>query len=405
MVIPKAPRIFDMCNREMRIEKGWSADQKYCISDSQGNKYLLRISPAEQYERKKRQFEQMRQVAALGIPMCGPVEFGSCEEGVYSILGWIDGVDAEEALKAMPQAQQYAYGMDAGRALRAIHSIPAPADLENWEARFNRKMDRKLRMYSECTLKYENGQAFIDFIQTHRHLLKDRPQTYQHGDYHVGNMMIDPQGKLHIIDFDRDDFGDPWEEFNRIVWCAQAAPAFASGMVDGYFEGAVPMEFWRLLALYIASNALSSLPWAMPFGQEEISVMRQQAQEILDWYDNMTCVVPKWYMGRTKHIVSVIIDRPLGSHHPKHPDIYYPVNYGYIPGIIAPDGEEQDAYILGVDVPVTEFIGQHIATIHRKNDVEDKWVVVPEGVRFTEAEIRAATHFQEQHFVIEITLL
>ncbi len=101
----------------------------------------------------------------------------------------------------------------------------------------------------------------------------------------------------------------------------------------------------------------------------------------------------------------VQVDRPLGSHHPKHPDIYYPINYGYIPGIIAPDGEEQDAYILGVDTPVTEFTGQHIATIHRKNDVEDKWVVAPEGVRFTEAQIRAATHFQEQYFDIEITLL
>ena len=61
-----------------------------------------------------------------------------------------------------------------------------------------------------------------------------------------------------------------WEEFNRIVWCAQAAPAFASGMVDGYFDGDVPMEFWKLLALYICSNTLSSLPWAIPFGEGEV---------------------------------------------------------------------------------------------------------------------------------------
>ena len=107
--------------------------------------------------------------------------------------------------------------------------------------------------------------------------------------------MIDRNGVLTIIDFDRDDFGDPWEEFNRIVWCAQSAPSFATGMVDGYFDGNVPMEFWELLALYICSNTLSSLPWAIPFGEQEITTMRNQAKEILEWYDEMRTVVPTWY--------------------------------------------------------------------------------------------------------------
>ena len=99
-------------------------------------------------------------------------------------------------------------------------------------------------------------------------------------------------------------------------------------------------------------------------------------------------------------IVTVTVDRPLGSLHPKHPDICYPINYGYVAGIPAPDGEEQDAYILGVDHPVKEFTGQVVAIIHRKNDVEDKWVVAPEGMTFTEQEILDATRFQEQYFDI-----
>ena len=70
--------------------------------------------------------------------------------------------------------------------------------------------------------------------------------------------------------------------------------------------------------------------------------------------------------------VTVIVDRELGTYHPKHPDIYYPINYGYIEGIIAPDGEEQDAYTLGVTEPVQQFTGEVIAIIHRKNDIEDK---------------------------------
>ena len=80
-------------------------------------------------------------------------------------------------------------------------------------------------------------------------MLAGRPQTFQHGDYLIGNLMIGSDSSLYIIDFNRCDFGDPWEEFNRIVWCAQKAPVFASGMVDGYFDGAVPADFWRLLAL------------------------------------------------------------------------------------------------------------------------------------------------------------
>ena len=111
-------------------------------------------------------------------------------------------------------------------------------------------------------------------------------------------MMIDRGGALRIIDFDRYDFGDPWEEFNRIVWCAQASPPFASGMVDGYFGGDIPMEFWRLLALYICSNTLSSVPWAIPFGEKEVSTMLNQTKDVLFWYNGMKTVIPRWYIKR-----------------------------------------------------------------------------------------------------------
>ena len=103
-------------------------------------------------------------------------------------------------------------------------------------------------------------------------------------------------------------------------------------------------------------------------------------------------------------IVKVIIDRPLGSHHPKHKDIIYPVNYGYIPDIIAADGEEQDAYILGVDEPIEEFTGKVIAIIHRSDDIEHKWVVVPEDMSFAKDEIIDMVAFQEQFFKIKIIM-
>ena len=97
-------------------------------------------------------------------------------------------------------------------------------------------------------------------------------------------------------------------------------------------------------------------------------------------------------IGKT---VTVVIDRPLGSY---HPELYYPVNYGYIEGVIAPDGEEQDAYVLGVCQPLETFTGTVIAIIHRLDDVEDKWVVAPAGTMLDANEIRDQVAFQERFF-------
>lgn len=103
-------------------------------------------------------------------------------------------------------------------------------------------------------------------------------------------------------------------------------------------------------------------------------------------------------------IVKVTVDRSLGSYHPEHKDMYYPINYGYIEGIMSPDKEEQDAYILGVDEPVKEFTGRIIAIIHRLDDVEEKWVVAPENLSFSKEEIIAQVLFQEKYFQWEIEM-
>jgi len=104
------------------------------------------------------------------------------------------------------------------------------------------------------------------------------------------------------------------------------------------------------------------------------------------------------YLGQT---ITVKIDRPFGSKHPKHGFIY-PLNYGFIPGTVSGDGEELDCYVLGVFEPVEEFTGKCIAIIHRTNDDDDKLVVVPEGKYYSNDAIDALTEFQEQYFKHEI---
>lgn len=97
-------------------------------------------------------------------------------------------------------------------------------------------------------------------------------------------------------------------------------------------------------------------------------------------------------------LVTVTIDRPLGSSHPEHPNMIYSINYGYIKDTLSPDGEEFDAYVLGVDVPVSEFSGRVVAIIHRKDDIEDKLVIAPLGMEFTMEVIINETYFQEKYF-------
>ena len=106
-------------------------------------------------------------------------------------------------------------------------------------------------------------------------------------------------------------------------------------------------------------------------------------------------------IGKT---VTVTVDRPLGSVHPKHPDIVYSVKYGYVEGEMAGDGEEQDVYILGVNKPVSTFTGKVIAVIHRNDDVEEKWVAAPYGMCFKKAEIKEKTDFVERYFDSEIIM-
>ncbi len=102
------------------------------------------------------------------------------------------------------------------------------------------------------------------------------------------------------------------------------------------------------------------------------------------------------YLGKTVHIG---IDRPVGYvHHKEAYELVYPINYGYIPGVMGGDGEELDVYLLGVNTPVEEYEAQIIGIVYRENDVEDKLAAAPVGVTYSAREIAEAVHFQERYY-------
>lgn len=279
------------------VAKGWSDDTKYHIVTREGRELLLRVSDIKLYEDKKAEYAGINRISKSKILMSQPIDFGLCNnnKSVYSLLTWIKGEEAETALKRYSESEQYDLGLKAGQYLQQIHKLPAPDSEVDWSEKFNRKIDRNIKNYKACDINTSEADKLIEYINNNRDLLKTRPQCYQHGDFHTGNMVITPEGNLGIIDFNRWDYGDPWEEFNRIVWCVRTSTSFASGYINGYFNNSVPDLFFRLMALYVVANQLASIPWAVKFGQKEIDVMISLAQDVSSWYDGFKFYVPKWY--------------------------------------------------------------------------------------------------------------
>jgi aminoglycoside phosphotransferase (APT) family kinase protein len=286
-------------NEMIKVNKGWSNDTKYKVILGQ-EPYLLRVSPIRLKDKIAKLFDIMYQLDKYSVPICSPIKMSVVDGDIHALYSWIDGHDLNDMIDDFDENEQYQLGIVSGNHLRTIHRIEVPNHLEPWSNRFNKKIDSKIKKYRESNLKVDEIELFIHYVNQKRYLLNDRPQCFQHGDYHVGNFMINDSNELKIIDFDRYDFGDPWEEFNRIVWSAQKAPTFASGMIDGYFEQQVPDTFWELLLLYISNNTISSLVWGLEISEAEYQVMVHQMHEILQWYDHLKISIPKWY--KTKKV-------------------------------------------------------------------------------------------------------
>ncbi|NQN35809.1 phosphotransferase [Streptococcus suis] len=278
------------------LTKGWSTDRKYKVQLEDGRFGLLRIAERPAYEAKRLEFQLVENLFDQGLPVAEPLSFWADDLSVYTLYEWVEGQDMNEVASDLSDSVLYDLGCQAGQFLRTLHALPIDQSQRDWNSFYQAKIDSKIKAYQATSHSYPNGQAMIDFVQANRHLLEGRPIAYHHGDFHTGNFLLGRDGKLKILDFDRYDIGDPWEEFNRLIFTADLSPAFARGQVDAYFDGAIPEEFWRLLALYLTVNSLGALSWAEQVDSEQIPLMKLQAQKISEWYEYFNLHLPKWYM-------------------------------------------------------------------------------------------------------------
>lgn len=198
-----------------------------------------------------------------------------------------------------------------------------------------------------------------------------------------------------------------FEELGIRLDLSEIRPQFTINFEDGFADVYLVEAEIEPETLKLQVEEVQAAKWVE---KEEVLKMQEQGEFIPYWFLESVFEIRGFYGSRDEKVhspnrlVTVTVDRPLGSFHPVHKDIYYPINYGYIAGIMAPDGEEQDAYILGMDKPVESFTGKVIAVIHRKDDIEEKWVVCPENMTFTKEEIWEQVKFQEQYFDSEILM-
>ncbi|CYY25618.1 aminoglycoside phosphotransferase family protein [Streptococcus suis] len=278
------------------LTKGWSTDQKYKVQLEDGRLGLLRIAERPAYEAKQLEFQLVENLFGLGLPVAEPLSFWADDLSVYTLYEWMEGQDMNDLASSLSEQTLYELGCQSGKFLRTLHALPIDQSLRDWNSFYQAKIDNKLAAYQAASHSYPNGQAMIAFVQANRHLLEGRPIAYHHGDFHTGNFLRGQDGRLKILDFDRYDIGDPWEEFNRLIFTADLSPAFARGQVDVYFDGAIPEEFWKLMALYVTVNSLGALSWAEQVDSEQIPLMKLQAQKISEWYEYFNHHLPKWYM-------------------------------------------------------------------------------------------------------------
>lgn len=279
------------------LNKGWSKDKKYILTASDESRFLLRISDKKLYDKKKKQFESLKQLENLNIYCSRPLEFGTLTNGdVYTILSYLEGVDGKEAIQSLTNENAYLLGIEAGQALKKLHQITLPKQEYSWWEKYQTKMEKRIKTLLNCEYKIPMQNNIIQYYKDHCFLMKNRPLCFTHGDYHLGNMIVHDK-RIGIIDFDRNQIADPYDDFKPFYWNVMESEYFETGLINGYFNNKIPDDFFPILKYYTSESLITHLPWATTFGDEEIRTAQKVADLQMLWYDNFKLEIPTWYKG------------------------------------------------------------------------------------------------------------
>ena len=297
--IDKIKDIKDFCTWKSveKITLGWSSDEKYYIESIDQKKYVLRLSSIERYEQKKKEFDIINQLSHVGFTMSYPVDFGICgnNQFVYMILTYIEGITLENELSHLDENTQYKLGRKAGNILKSIHQLELSSPYQKTYSIIDKKL-KQLHKYESSHLRMPGDEKVISFVKENIHLLDKQKPTLQHGDFHPGNLILLDNKDIGVIDFNRWDFADPYEEFYKLgIFSSALSIPFCIGQIESYFDDDIPQSFWRVLAVYVAHAALYSIKWAEPYGQNDIDNMKAIYMMVNEHYQHFDEIIPSWF--------------------------------------------------------------------------------------------------------------
>ena len=284
----------------IKIEKvnyGWSSDEKYYIEDLNGRKLLLRVNSIHNYESKKKEFEIIQKYNKLDFPMSEVVSFGMCNQNqnVYMLLTWVEGESLENIIQSLDEKEQYQLGIQAGKILKSIHTLPVEKQDYPKETKRAKKL-LQLEKYENSKYRIPEDEEIIRFVRDRIQDICRLEPAYEHGDFHIGNLIYMKDNTIGVIDFNRWECGDPYEEFYKMQsFDIEKSIPFAAGQIHGYFQGEPDKEFWQAQAVYVAHASLFSIVWASQFDQSDIDGMTERCMAALQDYNNFKKIIPDWY--------------------------------------------------------------------------------------------------------------
>ena len=280
-----------------KLDKGYSLDEK-CIVYFSDRKYLLRIGDINGYEKKKMEIQILNRMRKYNVQSPQPIDRGIISELnlCYMIYTYIDGFDVKDVLHTLTEKDQYRIGTEAGRQLFSMHHLKASPTLNSWYERAMAKHYRYLEAYKTSGIKIENDARIHDFIEKNKHLLKERPNQFQHDDFHLENIIVNNKRYAGVIDFNNFDWGDPFHDFVKVgLFQRESSIPFSIGQIEGYFNEKVPEPFWMLYSIYTAMVVFSSVVWSLRFAPDQLDEMIERIHIILEDHKNFEILKPAWF--------------------------------------------------------------------------------------------------------------
>lgn len=277
------------------IEKGFSIEKKFKITTGEGD-YLLRVSPMKTLTIKEQEFELMRKLHEIGVRCNNPIIMfkNEIQESVYAVYHYLPGTDAEDNIANMSEEIQYKSGIEAGEDLKRINSLNC--ETNNWKERKWKKHEYYVSRYFKQDYRFENDKKILRFIEMHYDAIETAKDQFQHDDFHLGNIIINNQGYVGVIDFNRYDWGDPLHEFVKLEWFTwPVSEMFARGQIEGYFgKKQIDDNDCLQISVYIAMSILSTIVWTLEFHPHTWIEIEAKMLTILDHFDYFESVRPKW---------------------------------------------------------------------------------------------------------------